>query len=400
MKTTINADLMKRLPEGRDMDVWDEKLPGFVLRVRASGRHSYRLNYARGKWYTIGKVGAMKPHQARQQATVLLGRVAGGEDLQAAAKRAKAATLRDFLRDVDRPWAKANRKTGEAMTNRLLSCLGNEIVSKRLPNVSPWLVDKWRTRRLKSGIAPSTVNREIAALKASLNRAVRWGVIDANPLAAVKPVKTDKNPVVRFLSAAEEKRLRKALAARDEAARKARRRANAWRRARDYSLMPEIPADGYADHLTPLVLIALNTGMRRGELFNLLWADVALKRRIATVRGQGAKSATTRHIPLNDEAVNVLKRWGPGEGLVFPGEDGRRLTSVKTAWAGLMSAAGIVNFRFHDTRHHFASRLVMAGVDLNTTRELLGHASLDMTLRYAHLAPDHKAAAVAVLGNE
>jgi len=99
-------------------------------------------------------------------------------------------------------------------------------------------------------------------------------------------------------------------------------------------------------------------------------------------------------VPLNAEALAVLKQWASqtgDAGSVFG------VASVKSSWGSLLIAAKVQNFRFNGLRHHFASRLVMAGVDLNTVRELLGHADLTMTLRYSHLAPEHLAAAVARL---
>jgi integrase len=135
--------------------------------------------------------------------------------------------------------------------------------------------------------------------------------------------------------------------------------------------------------------------LRRGEVFGLRWDDIDLARQQLTVRGEGAKSGQTRHVPLNSEAVRVLQTWLPKRvGLVFPGDDRNPLVDIKTAWLPVVKAANIAPFRFHDLRHTFASRLVMAGVDLNTVRELLGHADIGMVLRYAHLAPEHKAAAV------
>jgi integrase len=140
-----------------------------------------------------------------------------------------------------------------------------------------------------------------------------------------------------------------------------------------------------------MVLLALNTGMRRGELTQLTWADVDLTAKRATVRAGYAKSGKARHLPLNSEALSVLKTYKKqhdGKGPIFG------VKSVTTSWGSLMLAAQIHDFRFHDLRHTFASKLVMASVDLNTVRELMGHSDITMTLRYAHLAPEHKAAAV------
>ena len=117
-----------------------------------------------------------------------------------------------------------------------------------------------------------------------------------------------------------------------------------------------------------------------------------------------AKSSNKRHIPLSAQALEVLQAWqqqsdsmAPDQ-RVFPADDGRRLDNVKKSWASILKRANITGFRWYDMRHDFASQLVMKGVSLNTVRELCGHASMDTTLRYAHLAPDHKQEAIALFG--
>lgn len=107
-------------------------------------------------------------------------------------------------------------------------------------------------------------------------------------------------------------------------------------------------------------------------------------------------------MPLNSEAVALATGWRPTgferDAFVFMrGEESNALVYIRKAWVAVLAAAAIDGFRFHDLRHTFARNLVMAGVDLNTVRELLGHKSVAMTLRYAHLAPEHKAAAVETL---
>ena len=259
-------------------------------------------------------------------------------------------------------------------------------------------MEKWKTSRLKSGIKPTTVNRDIAELKIVLSKAVEWGEISENPIKNVKHAKVDNRPNVRYLSKEEENRLRKALSDRDKRQKTERANANKWREDRGYPLYSDLFQQTYTDHLTPMVLLSINTGLRRGEVFHLRWEDINFNTKILTVGGDRAKSGHTRHMPLNKEAINVLKDWGVKKnGLVFPNKDGKPLDNIKSAWGNILKEAKIDAFRWHDLRHHFASRLVMAGADLNTIRELLGHSDIKTTLRYAHLAPEHKAEAVRLL---
>ncbi len=394
-------------------EVSDTDTPAFRLRITPNGIKTFVLAYRNAenklRRFTIGKFGDLTPEQARDIAQKKLAEVKLGTDpaeqkqtarreAEREAEQAKVMTLGGFIENKYGPWVIANRKDGAATVKRLHSLFG-EFMDRQLPDINTWVVEKWRKGRLEQGRTVATVNRDLVALKACLSRAVDWDLIDKHPLTRVKPGKVDNAGVVRYLSDDEEARFRTALKARDNRMRTERASANEWRRERGRETMPEVGTFG--DHLTPMVLASINTGLRRGELFNLTWQDIDLDRASLAVRGEGAKSGTTRHIPLNDEAVASLRTWqhqtGATAGLVFPGKTGLPLTHTKRSWANLLKAAGIEGFTWHCLRHHFASRLVTEGVDLNTVRELLGHSDIKMTLRYAHLAPEHKAAAVAKL---
>jgi len=219
------------------------------------------------------------------------------------------------------------------------------------------------------------------------------GTLAANPIRKVEKPRIDRRPKIRFLDAGEESRLRSTLRDRDAQMRLVRASANRRRLARREDLLPPLPHFG--DHLTPAILLSMNTGLRLGELLKLRWTNVHFDRRWLTVEGRDANSRQTRRVPLNAEAVDVLTRWreqSRPQKRVF---DVSR--SFKTAWWHLLQRADVPNFRWHDLRHHFASRLVQAGVPLNTVRDLLGHSSVAMSLRYAHLAPDQRCEAVAKL---
>jgi integrase len=410
MQAVVTDKLVKSLkPEAKPYEVRDPRLKGFILRVQPTGVMTYYAEYGRGKRHKIGRADALAPSKALERAKIVLAEVALGSYPAAAKREAKAHTLRSFLDEVYEPWARANMRTPKGTLLRLRSNF-TDFQNKKLGEINSWVAEKWRTHRRKAGAKATTVNRDLDDLRSALGKAVEWKLIDVHPLAGVKRSKVDDNAIVRYLDDEEEKRLRAALDAREERIRAERDRANAWRAERGYPTMLDLRLVAFADHLKPMVLISINTGIRRGELFSLEWRDVKFQAervggRIVppqlAVRSESAKSRKVRHIPLNDEALAVLRGWReqrpePG-GLVFPGRNGERLDNVRKAWLGVLEEAGIKAFRWHDQRHHFASRLVMAGVDLNTVRELLGHADYKMVLRYAHLSPEHTAAAVAKL---
>src|SRR5437773_2422460 len=134
--------------------------------------------------------------------------------------------------------------------------------------------------------------------------------------------------------------------------------------------------------LLAIVTIALETGMRYGEIMGMEWDRVDLSRGV--IRLELTKSGRRREVPMRQAVYDVLAALpGPRQGRVW------RLQNIRTAFENAVAAARIDNLHFHDLRHSFASWFMMRGGQLQTLKEILGHADLKMTLRYAHLAPEH-----------
>jgi len=241
------------------------------------------------------------------------------------------------------------------------------INQKRIPYVKVGrlvrCMEKYKRKR-QSKASNATVNREVACLKHIFTKAIEWGIVKKNPGRKVKLLR-ERNTRLRYLDEKEIRRLH----------------------------------DACAEHLKPIVIVALNTDMRKEEILSLRWKD--LDYRIRTISILDTKNGESRELPMNDIVYRTLlavkKTDSPW---VFCKKNGERYGNVRKAFEGARKRAGIVDFRFHDLRHTFASHLVMAGVDLKTVQELLGHKSFEMTLRYAHLSPDHKKAALDILGKK
>jgi integrase len=239
---------------------------------------------------------------------------------------------------------------------------------KTLAGIVPDDIAEYATERRDANRAPATINRELAFLRRVFNAAIASRLVDTNPVRSRRQggaFTKENNQRVRQLALDEE-----------------------------MALAREIP--DVADWSK--LVVALHTGLRRGEQFRLRWEDVDFRTGIVTI--PDSKSGEARHIPMNDTVRTVLRALPSRlkSAWVFPSEAGETPLDaqnfVNRVFLPALRRAQIRNFHWHDLRHTFASRLVMAGVDLRTVQELLGHKTLAMTLRYAHLSPEHRLEAV------
>jgi integrase len=254
----------------------------------------------------------------------------------------------------------------------VMQTLSSYFGKKQIGNIKRIDISKYIEWRLGLGITPNTVNTDLAILSSAYNYvAHKWEIELANPVPGQRlPASPFR---VRYLTKAESE--------------------NLCESATDIHPL-----------LRPFIELALNTGCRKTELMKIRLTDIDPERRIISLRSENTKTHRPRMVPLNSKALKALEKLQHWQSInrvhtewLFANRDGSRLTRLSVPFSRARARAGITDFTIHDLRHTFASWLVMSGVELIRVRDLLGHTSIRMTERYAHLSTDALFEAVNVL---
>ncbi len=281
--------------------------------------------------------------------------LAGGWKPKQRDDRGLKAALKEYV-----GWRKTNGraavKQSEAAAARLVDSLGDIC----LDEVSPFAVERYKRERREGGAAPATVNRDLALLRHFYRLAATWGWVSKAHAAELREVASLKEPPgrVRYLTADEEARLMAALERRP--------------------------------HLRRLVLAALLTGMRQGEILGLRREAVDLTAQEITLTR--TKTNRVRRVPIADALLPAVQEAldASRSGYVFESRRGEPYTrnGLRSAWECARAAAKLEDFHFHDLRHSAATTLRRLGAGLDVIQRLLGHSTIAMTTRYAHVGDD------------
>lgn len=238
-------------------------------------------------------------------------------------------------------------------TKEVLRYLHDHLADKKLDEINRATVDYIKNHKKSTGVSNGTVNRTLTVLRAVLNAAKSWEWIDNAP--TVQLFKDDSTRV-RWITPEEVQRLLK-----------------------------ELP-----EHLNALTRFSIATGLRASNVTGLEWSQVDMSRRCAWIHPEQAKAKKAIAVPLNDEALAVIREQiGKSQTHVFSYKGKPIKQASSKAWRKALVRAGIDDFRYHDLRHTWASYHRMNGTPIDVIKDLGGWASFDMVFRYAHLSSDH-----------
>ena len=255
-----------------------------------------------------------------------------------------------------KPHRLASYERSVLATKRMISYLGPKTPAGKIrPLLDSYKA--WRRQKVKL----STINRELTTIKAATRKALEWQMIAKDPLQGYKLDKVD-DARTRYIEDAE---------------------------------FEKLVSCAHAE-LAPILILARHQGMRQGEILNLKWADVDLRRGLLAIRH--SKSGEGRFLPMTSPIQDMLSKIPSlkrhGRVFTYRGLPIIRLGWLRHEFVKAVRAAGIIDFRFHDLRHTFASHVAMKGGDIQALAALLGHKTLRLTQRYTHLSPGYLKATI------
>jgi integrase len=303
-----------------------------------------------------------------------------GEELPQQKK--KAITFK-ALAEKYLEWSAENKnREGIEDKSRYENHLKDRFDDKRLDEITSFDLEQMKSEMAKKDYRPKTIAHCLGLIRTMYNRASDWSLYQGqNPVVKVKkPV--IQNARDRFLSFEEAEIL-----------------------LRELKRNPQIKKE-YKELKDPklhdIALLSLHTGARAGEIFNLKGHDISFTGRLITLRD--TKNTETRHCPMTDAAMEMLKRRIPDDpnSFIFTNSDNGKIREVSNAFERAVDRLkmndGVMDARkrvlFHSLRHTFASWLAIQGTPIYTIAKLMGHKSIAMSERYSHLSPDHKNQAV------
>jgi integrase len=271
----------------------------------------------------------------------------------------------DFAKEFIELYAKAKKRSwqrDEYSIARLSAFFGR----RHLSQISLLLIEKYKLER-KAKVSTATINRELACLKTILSIAIDWNKLVASfPLKKIELAK-ENNTRTRVLSPIEET-----------------------------ALMAEA-----VPHLRPMITLALNTGMRLGEILKLRREHINFTTRMITIPAENSKSKKPRQVPMNEVVLDLIRKLAPADGFIFRKRHGEPYENVITGLKAACVRAKVIAFRFHDLRHTFATRFIEAGGNVVLLSKILGHSTISITYnRYCHPSNDAMLAAVENMGGK
>lgn len=354
-----------------------EGVRGLLVRVEPSGQKTYYVDYMHnGKRNTkkLGLATVLTLDQARQMAKeVLATLITTGESPFEKKENDSGITLRQFIEKYYKSNISNMQKSEE--TIYFLTTFFPKIIDIPMKDVTANMVREWQSEEIKENLR-STANRKLSALKGVFSWAYKNDILEKNELEKVEKLpEIDSDDNTRYLTEEEIKRLQIALDTREK-------------------------ERGNKDHLKPVVLLSLNSGVRRKVIMKLEWEDIDFNSNTLRIRKSSSKTSDLDYVPLNSVAIKILKDWQAHvkrtSGLVFPSPKlpGKPMHDCDSSFQRVLRLAGIKGFRWHDLRHSFASHLIQDGERIETVSVLLCHGSVRTTQRYAHLQPNATSVAV------